>query len=103
MIIYISAPFSLGDQMLNVRKACEAGDKLLEMGHIPVVPHLSALWHCISPKSWDEWLIIDRALIPRMDALLRLPGISKGADKEVELARELDIPVYYSIESIGGE
>ena len=100
MIIYTSAPYTQGDQLQNVRNACLAGDKLLEMGHYPVIPHLSALWHAISPKSYQEWLRIDTALIPRMDAVLRLPGESKGADNEVALALALGIKVYYSLEMI---
>jgi hypothetical protein len=34
------------------------------------------------------------------DAVLRLPGESTGADREVALAKELGIPVYYSIADI---
>ncbi|MDP2364017.1 MAG: hypothetical protein Q8M94_09640, partial [Ignavibacteria bacterium] len=41
MLIYISAPYSLGDVVSNVRFACEVGDKILAKGHIPFIPHLS--------------------------------------------------------------
>ena len=99
-VIYVSAPYSLGDVVSNVRFACEVGDKILAMGHIPFIPHLSHFWHFLSPKSYEEWLRIDQAFIPRCDALLRLDGISNGADKEVKRARELNIPVYYSIEEL---
>lgn len=36
---------------------------------------------------------MDLALIPRMDAVLRLPGESNGADGETALAQQLGIPV----------
>ena len=100
LIIYVSAPYSKGDTVENVRNACLAGNAILAKGHIPFVPHLTHLWHFITPKSYEQWLEIDLALIPRMDALLRLPGESTGADREVELAKSLGIPVYYSLEEI---
>jgi hypothetical protein len=58
------------------------------------------LWHFYSLKSYDEWLRIDCAYIPRMDAVLRLPGESKGADWEVKLAKHLGIPVFTNMESL---
>ena len=77
MLIYVSGPYSLGNISDNIRQACFAGDKLLEMGHYPIVPHLTHLWHLISPKSWEDWMRIDSAIIPRCDALLKLPKILK--------------------------
>jgi len=100
MLIYISAPFSKGDQFVNVRNACLAGDEILKLGHYPIVPHLTALWHAISPKTFEEWLKIDCVIIPRVDALLRLPGESVGADREVALAKSIGVHVYYSLQEI---
>ncbi len=34
------------------------------------------------------------------DALLRLDGLSKGADAEVRYAKHIGIPVYFSLEEI---
>ena len=34
------------------------------------------------------------------DAVLRLPGLSKGADMETALARNKGVPVFYSIEDV---
>ena len=99
-VVYISGPYTKGDVSQNVRNACYAANEVLRIGHIPFVPHLTHLWHLITPKPYEEWLEIDFALIPKMDAMLRLPGESKGADREVELARSLGIPVYYSIREI---
>jgi hypothetical protein len=36
----------------------------------------------------------------RCDCVLRLPGESSGADAEISLAQEHDIPVFYSIEDV---
>ena len=100
LLIYISAPYSLGDVVTNVRFACEVGDKILTKGHIPFVPHLTHFWHFISPKSWEEWMKIDTAIVKRCDALLRVNGKSIGADMEVTVALDAGIPVYYSLEEI---
>lgn len=100
IIVYISAPYTRGDISRNIRNACLAGNEILKMGAIPLVPHLSHLWHIISPKSYEEWMEIDLALLPRTDGVLRLPGKSEGADREVILAKKLGIPIYYSIQEI---
>ncbi len=102
-LVYLASPYSLGDQALNVRRAIEAADKLLEKGYIPFMPHLCHFWHFISPKPYETWLEIDRAILERCDALLRLEGISEGADQEVKFAKELGLDVYYSIEELQGE
>lgn len=99
-LIYIAMPYSIGDQALNVRNAIEVADKLLEMGYIPFIPHLSHFWHFISPKSYNTWLEIDRAILERCDALLRNGGESYGADMEVEVAKKLGISVFYSLEAL---
>ncbi len=100
MIVYVSAPFTKGDQFVNVRTACLAGDELLKLGHCPIVPHTTALWHAISPKTFEEWLQIDSVLIGVCDAVLRLEGESVGADIETGLAQRLNIPVYYSLADV---
>jgi len=98
-IIYISSPYSIGNQADNVRRQVMVANELLGMGFIPFCPCLH-LWHLITPKLQREWLDIDLALLPRMDGLLRLPGESQGADNEVALALKLGIKVYYSIGEI---
>ena len=100
MLIYVSGPYSKGDVCENVRRACFAGDEILIMGHTPLIPHLSHLWHLVSPKPWETWLEIDLALLERCDAILRLDGESKGADREVAIAGYFGIPVYYSMKDI---
>jgi hypothetical protein len=39
-------------------------------------------------------------LLERCDALLRVPGESRGADMDVERARALGLPVYMSIDDL---
>ena len=39
-------------------------------------------------------------LLQHCDAVLRLPGQSKGADNDVAIARERGIPVYFDISEV---
>jgi 4-hydroxy-3-methylbut-2-en-1-yl diphosphate synthase IspG/GcpE len=54
----------------------------------------------IFPQGYDTWLTLDIEWLSVCDCLLRLPGESKGADIEVEYAREHMIPVFYTIEQL---
>ena len=99
-IIYISSPYTIGNQADNVRRQVMVANELLTLGFVPFCPCLSHLWHLITPKPQQEWLDIDLALLSRMDALLRLPGESEGADNEVAFALQSGLPVYYSLEEI---
>ena len=95
--IYIAGPYTNGDPVLNVRKAIEAGEQLIELGYTPFIPHLSHLWHLINPHEYDYWIKYDREWLERCDALLRLPGYSDGADDEESYAISLGKPVFYVI------
>jgi hypothetical protein len=87
MRVYVAGPYSKGDVVLNVRNAIAAADTLLAAGHTPFIPHLTHLWHLVSPKTYEEWLAIDLDWLKCCDALVRLPGESSGADREVVYAR----------------
>lgn len=100
MIIYISAPYSIGDTDANIDRACLAGDEILKKGHTPFIPHTMQRWHKVSPKSYAEWLKIGMAYMGTCDAVLRLPGESKGADLEVEQAKEWRMLIYYDVKEI---
>lgn len=99
-LIYIASPYTVGDQALNVRRQIEVADELLKRGHIAYCPCLNHFWHIISPKSWETWLKIDLEILSRCDAILRLDGISSGADIEVKEGLRLGMPIYYSLEDI---
>jgi hypothetical protein len=53
-----------------------------------------------SPKSYEVWINQDMEWLAKCDVVLRLPGISSGADKETALAEELGIPVYDNIATL---
>ena len=95
MLIYVAGPYTNGDVALNVRKAIDAGNVLRSMGHTPFVPHLTHFWHMIHPHDIQYWYDYDMEWLKKCDALFRLPGESKGADAEEDLARELGLPVLH--------
>ena len=101
MIVYIACPYTNGDPCVNVHNAIKIAEQVVEAGHTPIVPILSHLWHLISPHEWEYWMKIDMELVKKADYVLRIPGVSTGADKEVALAEKLNIPVVYSVKSLG--
>lgn len=97
--VYISGPYTNGDQAANVRAAIEAANALLDAGYIPYCPHLSHFHHMLFPHDYETWMQLDLAWLEKCDALVRLDGYSPGADREVEHALALGIPVYYGMEA----
>ena len=100
MKVYVAGPYSTGDVMLNIRAAVEAADQLVARGHIPYVPHVTGMWHLVSPRPYQWWLSYDEVWLRCCDAVLRLEGESAGADAEVLLAKRLYMPVYYGIDEL---
>jgi hypothetical protein len=98
--VYIASPYSLGDVAINVRKSIDAFNELLELGFIPFAPLLTHFIHIIYPKDYDKWLAYDLEWLKSCDALLRLPGESKGADIETLFAKANNILVFYSIKDL---
>lgn len=100
MYIYVAGPYTKGDVILNIRDAVYVGDTLRSMGHIPFIPHMTYAWHMIVPHEVDYWYQYDLQWLERCDALYRIAGESTGADREVERARELWLPVFHSISEV---
>ncbi len=77
---------------------------------IPYVPLWSHFQHTAFPRPYQSWIEYDNAIIPRLDALVRLSAInaelnyevsqSSGADNEVALAKSLGKPVFFSIDEL---
>jgi hypothetical protein len=112
-MIYIAGPISKGDLCENINQANRAFRVLALAGLSPLVPHWSAFsgGAMVAPTSGavfamasaagcdlphETWIAIDLAFVERSDAVLRLPGESKGADMEVEHARARGIPVFHA-------
>lgn len=101
--IYVAGPISKGDIDQNVEQGIDAGLQLLDLGWAPFIPHAT---HHMDPDAivgtprYEHWLSTDFAYISTCHALLRLPGESEGADREVAYAEKLGIPVYYKVEDL---
>lgn len=126
--IYIAGPIRLGDLCENINQATAAFVALANAGFAPHCPHwsvyckpafrFSGLWPEMQPPDYCgdvlceatvdgtkgpptiDWLTIDRQWLLMADALLRLPGESKGADQEVVWAKGAGIPVFESVEAV---
>jgi hypothetical protein len=94
-LIYIASPYTVGDVAGNVHIQIEAAHKILDLGHCPIVPLLSHYLHIHRQRDYEDWVKMDLAIIPRVDALIRLPGESRGADSEVELAKSTGVKVVF--------
>lgn len=97
--IYVAGPISKGDQFTNVRNAVIAASKLRAVGYAPFVPHLTCIWHMMSPDDYEAWMEYDFAWIVVCDALVRLDGESPGSDREVVYARSIGKPVFFGVDA----
>ena len=92
-VIYIAGPYTAGDPAANVHRAVNIAHYLMDHGLAwPLVPHLSHLWHLIAPRPYADWIALDFALLERCDGLIRLPGVSTGADGETDWCTEHGVP-----------
>lgn len=114
MMVYVAGPITKGLIMENMRQAHAAGVLLVQKGFSVFVPHASCFWghqvtECgtgVAPGAevdgvhYETWMEMDFAVIRKCSMLLRLPGESAGADREVEYAQQIGVPVFHSIEEL---
>lgn len=115
VVVYIAGPISKGDLYHNIDQAHEAGIALLKSGIPALVPHGSCFWgnRHREREQWgytpevtpcgttcEDWYGMDLPLVRRCDAVLRLPGESRGADLEVAEAQKLGRPVFHSVDEV---
>lgn len=98
--VYISSPYTIGDAGSNVKKQIDLAHLLMDLGFTPFVPLLSHFLHISRPRPYQDWISWDLEWIRPCDALIRLKGISKGADVEERFARDNDIPVFYTLSDL---
>jgi hypothetical protein len=114
LIILIAGPYRSGtndDPELmanNLRKMEEIALPIFRAGHIPIIGEwlaLPLLKQAGSTHPGDETYQeisypVSRRILAKCDAILRIPGESKGADGDVQIALEQGIKVYYNLEDI---
>jgi nucleoside 2-deoxyribosyltransferase len=93
-MLYIAGPYTHPDPVENTHRAARAGTAVYEMTEwVPFVPHLSLLWHIITPRKEAHWYELDLHQMAHCDAIVRLPGHSTGADREMEVAASLGLEI----------
>lgn len=114
MLILIAGPYRSGtndDPALiqkNMGNLESVALPIFRKGHIPIIGEWIALplMHLAGSKQigdtiWDEMQYpIAHGILPKCDAVLRIPGNSKGADQDVEIARKLGLKIFYDINDI---
>jgi hypothetical protein len=95
--VYIASPYTLGDKLKNVNIQFDISSKLIDLGFIPFAPLYHHFINERHEKHYDVWMKIDYEWINVCDCILRLSGISGGADLEDKYAKKLNIPVFYNL------
>lgn len=100
--VYIASPYTLGDPLTNVNRQIAIAEELRSKDDriLPFWPLQSHYWDQLYQHDYDFWMKLCIDWLSTMDVLLRLLGESKGADKEVKIAKQLGIPVFYSVDKI---
>lgn len=115
LLILIAGPYrsgTNGDPALiarNLARLEEASGPIFRLGHVPMIGEwvalpilrtLDATDADVDAGAGDVMYETAHRLLQHCDAVLRLPGESSGADKDVEIARERGLPVYRALEEI---
>ncbi len=114
MLILIAGPYRGGtnDDPVLIQKNLENLEAMalpiFRKGHVPLIGEWVALplmkaagYQKIGDEIWDEIQYpVAHRLLAKCDAVLRIPGESKGADQDVRIAKEKGIPVFYDISDI---
>ncbi len=114
LLILIAGPYASGtggdpDLMRrNLDRLEEAAWPIFKAGHIPMIGEWVALPVLSSagasgpsdPLAAEVMYPTAQRLLQHCDAVLRLPGESRGADQDVAIAEELGLPVYTSLSEV---
>lgn len=110
LLILIAGPYRSGtggDPALiarNLERLEEVAAPIHRLGHVPMIGEWVALPILRgideADAAGDVMYETAHRLLQHCDAVLRLPGDSAGADKDVEIALERGLPVYRSIDEI---
>jgi hypothetical protein len=114
MLILIAGPYRSGtnDNPDLIRKNLDNLEAMalpiFRKGHVPMIGEWAALpllRLAGSKKPGDDvWNEIQYPVAHRLlghcDAILRIPGASKGADQDVEIAKQRGLKVYYHLDEI---
>jgi len=114
LLILIAGPYRSGTNDVPERMTAnlQALERyalpLYRAGHLPMIGEWVALpiirtagSECVGDLVYQEYLYpVASRLLERCDAVLRIPGESKGADQDVAIARERGLPVFFELEQV---
>lgn len=114
MLILIAGPYRSGtndDPKLiqqNMDNLEAMALPIFRKGHVPMIGEWVALpimqqagSKAIGDEVWTEVQYpVAHRLLEKCDAILRIPGVSKGADQDVQLAKDMGLKVYYNLDDI---
>jgi hypothetical protein len=114
LLILIAGPYRSGTNDVPERMTAnlQALERyalpLYRAGHLPMIGEWVALpiirtagSACVGDTVYQEYLYpVASRLLERCDAVLRIPGESKGADQDVAIARERGLPVFFKLEEV---
>lgn len=114
MLILIAGPYRSGtnnDPALiqkNLDNLEAMAVPIFRKGHVPMIGEWVALpllrlagSQQIGDELWNEIQYpTAHRLLEKCDAVLRIPGASKGADMDVKIAAERGLKIYYSLDEI---
>ena len=102
-IVYIAGPYRADSEWevkQNIDRAEAVALKYWRAGYAVFCPHKNSSF--MGGSCPDEtWLEGGLEILKRCDAIVMMSGWgnSRGSCKEIELARELNIPVFFNIDS----
>ncbi len=98
--IYIASPYTKGDPAINVKTQMDCANELINLGYAPFAPLMSHFQHIAHPHPYEKWMELTSEWLECCDCLLRLPGESNGADREVSQAVNDKQLVFYDIKEL---
>ncbi|TXR52879.1 DUF4406 domain-containing protein [Quadrisphaera setariae] len=113
LMVLIAGPYRSGtgdDPALmaaNLERLEEAAWPVFAAGHVPVIGEWVALpvlrsagATVFDPLAEQVLYPTAQRLLQHCDAVLRLPGASRGADQDVAIARERGLPVHHHVDEL---
>lgn len=93
--VYLAGPYSIGNKLENAWVMNHAALDLMDSSVIVFNPLLSHFYGYAAARFTPEfWYEFDLHWVGKCDAVVVLPGESRGAEREAEYAKEHGIPVY---------
>ena len=114
LLVLIAGPYMSGtdgdpDKIAANRARLESfALPIYARGHVPLVGEGAALpiIHAAGGRAHGDAVFdayqypVAHRLLARCDAVLRIPGASRGADQDVARAQALGLPVYFDVDAL---